>query len=93
MEFTAYIQSKVALVLAVFEYTAVSLLSIAIICRVADLSIVSIFNKMGTAMVAFAPVAGIITAGAVSARWGKQKLAFYSGIILAVYIAAFLLAR
>ncbi len=93
MEFTENIQKKVALVLTIFEYTAVSLLSIAIICRVADISVVGIFNVMGTAMVAFAPVAGIITAGLVSARWGKQKLAVYSGIILAVYIAAFLLAR
>ena len=93
MDFIEIIQKKVAISLTVFEYAAVSLLTIAVIGRLAKIQTADIITVIGTALVAFAPVAGIITAGVISLQHKKRNLSLYSIIIVAIYIAAFLLAR
>ncbi|MEE9553160.1 MAG: hypothetical protein V3W18_02590 [candidate division Zixibacteria bacterium] len=93
MDFREDTQNKVAIVLSVFEYTAVSLLALAIIGQLLKIPTAGTLNITGTALVALAPVAGIITAGVVLARHNQLRLAVYSSIILGIYIIAFLAAR
>ncbi len=79
--------------LKIFEYAAVSLLSITVITHLAKLSISKTIAIVGIALMAIAPLAGVITTGIISARSGRRKLFYISIIIVAIYIVAFLVAR
>ena len=79
--------------LKIFEYAAVSILSIAIITHLAKLSISNTLVIIGIGLMAIAPLAGVITAGTISLRLGKRKLFYIAIFIVAIYIAAFLVAR
>ncbi len=79
--------------LKIFEYTAVSVLSMAVITHLARFSISKTLVIIGIGLMAIAPLAGVITAGVISFRSGKHRLFYMATIIVAIYIAAFLVAR
>ena len=79
--------------LKIFEYTAVSVLSMAVITHLARFSISKTLVIIGIGLMAIAPLAGVITAGVISVRSGKHRLFYMAIIIVAVYVAAFLAAR
>ena len=79
--------------LKIFEYAAVSLLSITVITHLAKLSISKTMAIIGIGLMAIAPLAGVITTGILSVRSGQRKLFYISIIIVAIYIVAFLAAR
>lgn len=90
---TGNINKLTARSLKIFEYAAVSILSMAIITHLARLSISNTLVIMGIGLMAIAPLAGVITAGTISIMSGKRKLFYMAIIIVAIYIAAFLAAR
>ncbi len=90
---TGNINNLTARSLKIFEYAAVSILSIAIITHLARLSISNMLVIIGIGLMAIAPLAGVITAGVISIMSGKRKLFYIAIIIVAVYIAAFMAAR
>ncbi len=79
--------------LKIFEYAAVSVLSIAIITHLARFSISNTLVIIGIGLMAIAPLAGVITAGVISIMSGKRRLFYLAAMIVAVNVAAFLLAR
>lgn len=79
--------------LKIFEYTAVSVLSMAVITHLARFSISKTLVIIGIGLMAIAPLAGVITTGIISAISGKRRLSYIAVIIVAIYIAAFLVAR
>ncbi len=79
--------------LKIFEYAAVSMLLITVITRFAGFSISKTTAIVGIGLMAIAPLAGVITAGVISLRSGKHRLFLMTIIIVAVYVAAFLVAR
>ena len=79
--------------LKIFEYAAVSMLSITVITHLARLSISKTIAIVGIALMAIAPLAGVITTGLFSVRSGKRRLFYISIIIVAIYIAAILVAK
>lgn len=79
--------------LKIFEYTAVSVLSMAVITHLARFSISKTLVIIGIGLMAIAPLAGVITTGLISFKSGKRRLSYIAMIIVAIYIAAFLVAR
>jgi MFS family permease len=79
--------------LKIFEYAAVSLLSITVITHLARLFISKTLVVIGIGFMAIAPLAGVITTGILSVRSGRRRLFYISIIIVGIYILAFLVAR
>ena len=79
--------------LKIFEYAAVSFLSITVITHLAKLSVSKTIAIIGIGLMVIAPLAGVITTGVISVRSGKRKLFYIAIIIVAIYIAAFLAAK
>ncbi|MEE8418237.1 MAG: hypothetical protein V3S06_06180 [candidate division Zixibacteria bacterium] len=90
---TGNINNLTARSLKIFEYAAVSILSIAVITHLARLSISNTLVIIGIGLMAIAPLAGVITAGVISIMSGKRRLFYLAAMIVAVNVAAFLLAR
>lgn len=78
--------------LKIFEYAAVSMLSITVIAHLARLSISTTLVVIGIGLMAIAPLAGVITTGILSIRSGRRRLFYISIVIVAIYIVAFLVA-
>lgn len=87
------VSGRVAGVLKYFEYSALGILSLAVVLRLIHQSFSMMLNIAGTILVALAPAAGALAAGIASFKKGDRPIFIYSIIILAVYIASFLLAR
>lgn len=87
------ISIRAAGILKIFEYAAIALLLAAVACSILNIPASKILNFLGIALVAFAPTAGVITAGIVSLRKGKYRLFAYSLIILIVYSLGFIITR
>ena len=79
--------------LKIFEYAAVSILSMAVITHLAKFSISKTMVIIGIGLMAIAPLAGVITTGLISFKSGKRRLSYMAIIIVAIYITAFLVAR
>ncbi len=90
---TGNVNNLTARSLKIFEYAAVSILSIAIITHLARFSISNTLVIIGIGSMAIAPLAGVITAGVISIMSGKRRLFYLATMIVAVNVAAFLLAR
>ncbi len=90
---TGNINNLTARSLKIFEYAAVSILSIAVITHLARLSVSNTLVIIGIGLMAIAPLAGVITTGLISFKSGKRRLSYMAIIIVVIYIAAFLVAR
>lgn len=92
-DFENKISRKTALALTIFEYAAVSILAVAVICRLIELPGLGFLSVIGTALVASAPIAGVVTAGVISLKYRKYDLFAYSVVIISVYVIALAAAR
>ena len=84
---------KVARILKIFEYAAVTLLSLALIMRPGFLSLSGIVAITGIGLLVASPVAGVITAGVISYRREKKNVSYISLLIVIVYVMAVVISR
>jgi hypothetical protein len=84
---------RVARVLSVFEYVAISMLVVALITRLTKIPDGGVFCMLGISLLAITPLAGVVTAGISPRGSGRRKMLPNSIIIVIVYVAALLLAR
>jgi uncharacterized membrane protein len=84
---------RVARVLSVFEYVAISMLVVALITRLTKIPDGGVFCMLGISLLAITPLAGVAVAGLSSTKSRRRGMLPYSIIIVVVYLAALLLAR
>jgi len=84
---------RVAGVLKYFQISALILLVLGVILDLLDSASTAFVCLIGAGIIALSPVAGILTVAIFSLRHGNRRLLLYATLILAVYAAAFLLAR
>lgn len=86
------INSRVADILRIFGYSAIVVLAAAVVFRLMDVPSMRFLVVLGAMLITLAPVAGVVSAGILSIRRGKRHIFIFALIIVAVYIAGYLLA-
>jgi hypothetical protein len=93
MENRGAIAVRVAKVLSVFEYAAISMLVLALVARLTKIPDGGIFCMMGISLLALTPLVGVAIAGISSAKGKRKNMLPCAIIIVIVYAAALILAR